>query len=220
LSPARAPVRAVVFDLDGTLVDSRPDLATAVNELRREHDLPAADLGTVGSWIGEGARRLVERAIAGVDLDLDAALARFLGLYESVCTVATQPYPGVDEMLDRLAGRRRLALLTNKPERMTRAIVDHFGWSGRFDPLVAGDTLPFRKPDPRGLLAIAAELGVDAGALVLVGDSRIDERTAFAAGSRFLWVDWGYAAPAERVELARGPSASSAGSVVDWISRP
>ena len=219
MTSATSTIRAVVFDLDGTLVDSSPDLATAVNRLRGELGLVAVARPVVVSWIGEGARRLVERATAGAALDLDAALERFLLLYEAVCTAATRPYAGVDEMLSRLAGDHRLALLTNKPERMTRAIVGHFGWSGRFDPLVAGDTLPFRKPDPRGLLAIAAELEVEAGALALVGDSRIDERTAFAAGARFLWVDWGYAAPAERVELARGPSASSAESVVEWISR-
>jgi len=217
--PASSTIRAVVFDLDGTLVDSRPDLATAVNALRGELSLPPADLETVGSWIGEGARRLVERALDGASLDLDGAVARFLELYAKVCTDLTRPYAGVDELLAGLAPRYRLALLTNKPERMTRDIVDNLGWNGLFDPIVGGDTLPFRKPDPRGLTAIAGELGLAPEALLLVGDSRIDERTAVAAGARFLWVDWGYAALEDREALARGAHASSPPEIVERLSR-
>lgn len=202
--------RAVVFDLDGTLVDSRADLATAVNLLRVEEGLPVVSVAAVGDWIGEGARRLVEKALAeSGDEPPASALARFLGHYESVCTASTLPFPGMHEVVAELRSRLPVALLTNKPERMTRAIVDHCGWGGWFAPLVAGDSLPFRKPDGRTLLEVAGRLGLPAGDLLLVGDSRIDAATADAAGAGFLWAEWGYARREERHELALRPRAAS-----------
>ena len=103
-----------------------------------------------------------------------------------------------------------LALLTNKPERMTRAIVEESGWTTIFEVVVAGDSLPFRKPDPRTLGEIAARLGCRAQELLLIGDSAVDAATAVASGSSFVWVEWGYARSGDRPALAAGPHAATA----------
>ena len=206
MSPA-----AVVFDLDGTLVDSRPDIATAVNRLRVELALPRLDLSAVGLMMGEGSRTLVRRALAGAPgapadrpAEFERIHGRFLEHYAAVCTVATRPYDGVEMLLTECARRWPLALLTNKPMAMTRALVDHLGWAARFRAVVGGDSLPYRKPDGRTLLAVAAGLGVAPAAVVLVGDTRIDAETANAAGAAFVWVEWGYAADEDRRGLASG----------------
>ena len=100
---------------------------------------------------------------------------------------------------------------------MTRALVAALGWEGHFRAVVGGDSLPHRKPDPRGLLEVAAGLGVAPQAVVLVGDSRIDAETAAAAGTTFLWVEWGYALPEDLEKLANGPSASSPSALRAWF---
>ncbi len=202
---------AVVFDLDGTLVDSRPDLATAVNRMRAELGLQVLAESAVGAMIGEGARVLVERALADAPAEISRAqaLTDFLGHYAAVCTVATRPYDGVEALLADAARRSPLALLTNKPIAMTRALLVHFGWEGKFRSVVGGDSLPFRKPDGRGLLALAAGLDVVPAEVLLVGDSRIDAETARAAGTQFIWAEWGYAAAADRRALGEEVTAPS-----------
>jgi phosphoglycolate phosphatase len=202
-------VGAVAFDLDGTLIDSRHDLAVAVNRMRGELGLPELAVDDVLGMIGEGARNLVRRALGGApaEADLERALAIFYRRYDGECTRRTRAFPGIDELLATLASRLPLALVTNKPERFSRKIVAHLGWNGRFDPLIGGDTLPTRKPDPAGLLAVCARHGVRPAELVLVGDSRVDATAARAAGARFVWVEWGFAREPERAELARGESA-------------
>ena len=215
---------AVVFDLDGTLVDSRPDIATAVNRIRVELALPPLDLASVGLMMGEGSRTLVRRALAdapGAPADEAAEFerlhGRFLEHYAAVCTVATRPYDGVDRLLSDCARRWPLALLTNKPLAMTRALVEHLGWAARFRAIVGGDSLPYRKPDGRTLLTVAAGLGVAPAAVVLVGDTRTDAETANAAGAAFVWVEWGYAAAEDRRELASGRSARTPGALAIWL---
>lgn len=197
---------ALVFDLDGTLVDSRRDLATAVNALRREHGLAELPVATVEAMVGEGARVLVERALGPASpVDLESALASFLVHYDRVCTATTRPYPGVATMLRRLAPVFPLALLTNKPARMARRILDALGLLPLFRVVVGGDTLAVRKPDPATLHAVARRLGVDVGDLLLIGDSAIDAATAAAAGARLALVGWGFgdrsALAATRAEL-------------------
>lgn len=206
-----ARVGAVVFDLDGTLIDSRHDLAAAVNRMRGELGLVPLTIEAILGMVGEGARNLVLRALgeAAPEIDPDRALAIFYRHYEGECTRRTRPFPGIDDLLAELAPRFPLALVTNKPERFSRKIVDHLGWGGRFDPLIGGDSLSTRKPDPAGLLAVGARHGVAARELTLVGDSRVDAATASAAGARFVWVGWGFAREEERAELARGASAGT-----------
>ncbi len=203
--------RALVFDLDGTLIDSRADLAAAINRTRADLGLPPLPLDAIVAMVGEGARRLVSRALDGIEGEpLDRALVRFLAHYEPRCTVETRPYPGIAGLLAAEAARRPLALLTNKPERPSRAILDAFGWSPHFAAVVGGDTLAVRKPDPGGLAWIAGRLGRPLSGLVLVGDTAIDADTAAAAGCPFVWVEWGYVRPDDRTELARHPRAANA----------
>lgn len=209
-------IGAVAFDLDGTLIDSRHDLAAAINGMRGALGLPELAVADVLGMVGEGARNLVRRALGGAPAadDLDRALAIFYRHYDDECVRRTRPFPGIDALLARLALRQPLALVTNKPERFSRKIVAHLGWAERFDPLIGGDTLPTRKPDPAGLLAVAARHGVEPGDVVLVGDSRIDARSAAAAGCRFVFAAWGFASAAERAELAAStPTASGAAAL-------
>ena len=220
MSPSLPSV--VVFDLDGTLVDSRPDLATAVNRMRAELGLEELPEAAVGAMIGEGAKILVERGLADAPMvsslqqleRLKRAQQSFLAHYAMVCTVATRPYDGVEELLRAAAQRWPLALLTNKPIAMTRILLEHLGWGRTFREVVGGDSLPFRKPDGRGLRWIAAALGAEPSSVVLVGDSRIDAETASAAGARFIWVEWGYAAGEDRRALAGGESVATPAALI------
>ena len=210
---------AVVFDLDGTLIDSRPDLALAVNRMRGELALPALPEAAIGAMIGEGARVLVDRALADAPSEVPRpqALASFLTHYATVCTVATRAYDGVEELLTLCHRRWPLALLTNKPIAMTVEIVEHLRWARYFRFLVGGDSLPFRKPDGRGLAHLAQALEVAVERVVLVGDSRIDAETANAAGAAFVWVEWGYAAAGDRHGLAGGLSARTPAALASWF---
>jgi len=184
----------VVFDLDGTLVDSRQDLAAAVAATREQFGLPPLPLGEVTAMVGEGARTLVRRALpAAIAGDaFEAAFAAFTELYLERCLVETRPYPGIAAMLEALALRFRLAVLTNKPERPARLILDGLGLAPFVDVLVGGDGAVARKPDPAGLHAIAAGWSTTAARLLLVGDSRVDADAARAAGSALALVAWGY----------------------------
>lgn len=215
-----AALHAVVFDLDGTLVDSRHDLAEAVNRTRAELGLPRLALAEVVGMVGRGARELVRRALGGDPPAalVDRALALFLAHYEPICTERTLPYPGVSELLEDAARGRPLALLTNKPERPTRRILERFGWTRRFRHVIGGDTLPARKPRPDGLLEIAARLGLDPGEVTMVGDSRVDLETAAAAGSPFVLVEWGFLGAAERAAIANVRRAADVEALRRWLA--
>ncbi len=188
---------ALVFDLDGTLIDSRRDITTAINRMREELGLPPIPLEEVVTMVGEGARLLVERALgAGFPPDqVDRALARYLEHYADVCLDETRAYPGIEEMLEWLAGRYPLALLSNKGEALSRKILDGLGLSRFFGEVLGGDSLPTRKPDPAGLRVLAERLGVPLGRLLLVGDTWIDAETAHNAGCAFILVEWGFPRP-------------------------
>jgi phosphoglycolate phosphatase len=188
---------ALAFDLDGTLIDSRRDITTAVNRTRAELALPPVPLEQVITMVGEGARLLVERALGpGFSSEqIDAAFARYLGHYEEVCLDETRAYPGVEEMLATLSGRYPLALLSNKGEALSRKVLDGLGLARFFREILGGDSLPTRKPDPTGLRVLAGRLGVPVDRLLLVGDTWIDAETAHNAGSPFALVEWGFPRP-------------------------
>jgi len=195
---------ALVFDLDGTLIDSRRDITTAVNRMRADLGLPPLALEQVVTMVGEGARRLVERALGPgfPPAQVDQALQRYLGSYWDVCLESTQPYSGVKAMLAALAGRYPLALLSNKGEALSRKILDGLGLTRFFREILGGDSLPTRKPDPAGLRLLAARLGVLVARLLLVGDTWIDAATARNAGCAFALVEWGFPRPSKLDGLA------------------
>ncbi len=188
---------ALLLDLDGTLIDSRQDLAAATNRLLAELGLAPLPLLQVCQYVGRGARSLVGRALDAADPDglvprTEPILRRFLGHYEQVLLDSTVPFAGVLAGLDALreAGVP-LALVTNKPIRPTRTILAGLGMSDRFDVVLGGDSLPQKKPDPAPLLAAADLLGVPVARCVMVGDSDVDMEAAKNAGVLGVWCSWG-----------------------------
>ena len=151
----------IVFDLDGTLVDSHKDLAHAANTLVLELGGAPVTEEAVVRMVGEGAAVLVRRALtaSGLDPDTPGALERFLAIYDSCLLDQTRPYPGTREVLERLAASHRLAILTNKPARATARIIEGLDLARYFDPVVGGDTRFGRKPDPAGLRHIIEVAG-------------------------------------------------------------
>ena len=185
---------AVVFDLDGTLIDSRRDIRTAVNRMRAELGLGPLGLDEVAAMVGEGARVLVRRAVPGAlpKERFDAAVASYLAHYSEVLLETTTPYPGIPAMLAELAPAVKLAVLSNKGEEPSRRILTGLGLATHLAEIVGGDTLPTRKPNPGGLFLLADRLATPVERLVMVGDSRIDAETAAAAGCPFALVSWGF----------------------------
>jgi phosphoglycolate phosphatase len=189
------PARLIVFDLDGTLVDSSRDLAAAVNVTldRVAPGTAPLPLDEVRSFIGEGAGRLIARSLAraGLVLAPEAVLPVFLDCYGQRLLDTTRPYPGIVEALDALRPRT-LAVLTNKPGAMSRSILDGLALSARFLRVYGGGDFPTRKPDPQGLRRLLEDAAVEPQEAVLVGDSAIDVLTARAAGVRSVGVAWGF----------------------------
>jgi phosphoglycolate phosphatase len=185
----------IVFDLDGTLIDSRRDLANATNALLVECGAAPLSEERIGSMVGDGAATLVARAFAAVNIDRPPdALDRFLRIYGDHLLDYTRPYPGIPEALDHLRSRSQLAVLTNKPLASTRRILDGLSLASYFPPgAVVGGDGPFpRKPDPAALCHLAAQADVPLRDTLLVGDSAIDWRTARAAGAAACLVRYGF----------------------------
>jgi phosphoglycolate phosphatase len=181
----------VVWDLDGTLIDSGRDIALAANAARSDLGLPPLPEETIRSYVGEGAARLMDQAI-GEDAPAElrkAALERFFVRYDMALCVHTKAYPGIDALVRRLAGHQAIA--TNKPGLFARRIVDQIGWGGMFKAVVGGGEVEKRKPAPDALLKALQLSGVDQENAVFVGDTSIDIQTAAAAGIRFVCVSWG-----------------------------
>jgi phosphoglycolate phosphatase len=187
--------RLIVFDLDGTLVDSRRDLAESANAILRESGCGQLPEQLIGRLVGDGAATLVARAFAAAGCPQpEDALDRFLAIYNGRLLACTRPYPGIPDVLAELETRARLAVLTNKPLGPTRAILAGLGLASYFPaPGVIGGDGPFpRKPDPGGLRHLAAQAGLAPGDTVLVGDSVIDWRTARAAGAHICLAGYGF----------------------------
>jgi phosphoglycolate phosphatase len=186
----------VVFDLDGTLIDSAPDMHRAVNRMLADLGCAPLTLPDIRSMVGDGASALVARALAArhcVNADPTEALEQFLQHYEADPTTVTRPFPGVPETLKRLqTSGLTLAVCTNKPARLTKTILERLGLAQYFVRIVAGDSLPFRKPDPRALLALVTGFGMPAAATLMVGDSEVDAATAHAANVPFVLMTYGY----------------------------
>ena len=184
---------ALLFDLDGTLVDSGDDLAAAVNHVLGQDGLLAVSREQVLRMLGDGASVLVERAYAhhGAKRPHDA-LARFRGHYRSHCLDATRPYPGVSELLRRLAPQRAVAVATNKPIANARQIVEGLGLESVVDTVVGPESSASPKPSPGMLLAALEALGHEPGEAVMIGDSPSDVVAGRRAGTATIAVLWGY----------------------------
>ncbi len=183
----------VVFDLDGTLVDSAYDIAVSANETVTSFGGRSIDLADVARMVGDGARVLVRRAltVAGLDPDTPGALPRFLEIYDQRLLDTTIPYTGTCEMLTLLAPRVRMSVLTNKPLAHSERLLSGLGLREFFDMVIGGDSPFGRKPDPTGLRAL---LGASVDGALLVGDSPIDFQTASNAGCVFVWARYGFGA--------------------------
>lgn len=191
----RGPFQLIVFDLDGTLIDSRRDIAESANALLVQCGAQPLPETQVGRMVGDGAATLIARAFhaSGVERPPDA-LARFMAIYERGLTNHTRPYAGIVRVLDVLAARATLALLTNKPLRPTLTILERLSLERFFEPslVVGGDGPCPRKPDPAGLVDLGRRADVRADATVLVGDSIIDCRTARAASTSMCMARYGF----------------------------
>jgi phosphoglycolate phosphatase len=197
--------RLLVFDLDGTLVDSRQDLANATNALLES--LGAARLGddSIARMIGEGAAVLVRRALeaAGLDPATPRALERFLELYDERLLEHTRPYDGMPATLDRLArAGLTMAVLTNKPAAPTTRLLDGLRLSAYFTAVLGGDSPLGRKPDPAGLLHLIGSCGATRQTSLMVGDSKIDWETARRAGTRICLARYGFGYRFDAAELS------------------
>jgi phosphoglycolate phosphatase len=184
----------VVFDLDGTLVDSQLDLANSTNEMLEGYGASALPVARVAGFVGEGARVLVERAMAaaGVRATIDEALDRFREIYGRRLLEHTRPYDGLAAVVRDAAARVPLAVLTNKPEAPTRRLLEAFDLAAAFSWVIGGDSGFPRKPDPASLRHIAQAAGVEAAAVLFVGDSMVDVETARRAGVRMCVARYGF----------------------------
>lgn len=185
----------VVFDLDGTLVDSSQDLANSGNALLRSYGAPPVPDADVVALVGDGARELVRRLLERqrVGVPLNHALARFLALYDARLTATTRPYDGVPDMLQATSRVARLAVLTNKPGRLSNKLLEALDLRRYFATVIGGDAddVP-RKPDPAGLRRLVTDAGVPAARTLMVGDSPADAKTAAAAGVPLCLARYGF----------------------------
>ncbi len=185
----------LIFDLDGTLIDSKLDLVNAVNATRGWMDLEPLPIPVVSNYVGDGAPKLIQRALPGVsDEQLEKCLRYFLDYYRQHMLDQTVLYPGVQEALDELqtAPDLTMAVLTNKPVRFSRELIDKLNLGGHFVQIYGGNSFAEKKPDPVGIQALLAETGKPQDRTVMVGDSSTDIKTARNAGVAACGVSWGF----------------------------
>lgn len=188
---AAFPFDVVAFDLDGTLADTAPDLTAALNHVLARLGRPKMEAQAVRHLVGHGARALLRKALGGDEAAVERGLPLYLDFYAANICVGTSRYPAVEQAMDALAARgAKLAICTNKPERLTHLLLEALGWTGRFAAIVGADTLSVRKPDPLPLRTAIARAGGGRGAFV--GDSVTDAETARAAGVPFVAVSFGF----------------------------
>lgn len=190
--------RLIAFDLDGTLVDSRQDLADSANELIADLGGTALSTETIGSMVGEGAAVLVRRVLGAAGLPAsESALSRFLSFYDKRLLNHTRLYPGIADVLVEASSCGRVAVLTNKPLGPSERILAALGVRKHVEYVIGGDGPHARKPDPGGLVALMNATGADPQSTLLVGDSRIDRETARRANSYCCLVTYGFGSPGE-----------------------
>jgi phosphoglycolate phosphatase len=202
-------IRAVAIDLDGTLLDTIPDLAAAANLMLAALHLPQLPLVQIRTYVGKGMANLVRRALHAaqkrepLEAELGPAMALFEDRYESILGRDSQPYPGARVGIERFRAMNfKLACVTNKPRRFTLPLLVQTHFSQYFDLIVSGDDLPRKKPDPLQLQHVASVFGIRSDQLLMIGDSLNDAQAARAAGCSVLIVPYGYneGEPVERLD--------------------
>jgi phosphoglycolate phosphatase len=190
--------RTIVFDLDGTLVDTAPDLITSLNYVLDHEGLPPVPLASARNMIGAGARRLIERGLeadgrqVGGD-DIARMTTAFIDYYADHIAVSSRPFEGLEDALDRMAARGyRFAVCTNKLEWLSRRLLDELKLSGRFAAICGADTFGVSKPDPAILRQTVVRAGGKLAAAIMVGDAGTDVGVARRAGIPVIGVDFGY----------------------------
>lgn len=192
-------IKAVIIDLDGTMLDTAPDFHYAVNRMRAELDLAPLEIGAIKNFVGKGTENLMRRVLAvdfneqDVERHFEQAMGSYLQHYLSINGDYTTLYPGVIEGLDALQAKGlRLACVTNKPIAFATPLLERKGLARYFDVTYGGDSLPKKKPDPFPLLKVCETLAVRPGQVVAIGDSSNDAQAARAAGCWVLNVPYGY----------------------------
>jgi len=193
--PALDDIKLVIFDLDGTLVDSKEDLALSVNAMRERMGLPALPHDVIASYVGHGVTALVRRALGAEasDESVEKGMTIFLDYYREHMLDHTTLYPGVRGALEQLGGRT-LAVLTNKPVRFSREMLERLGLAPLFAAIYGGNSFPQKKPDPVGVEKLMADTGARERQTLMVGDSDTDVLTGRNAGVWTCGVTYGFGA--------------------------
>jgi phosphoglycolate phosphatase len=189
-----------IFDLDGTLVDTRADIASAANDMLAHYKLSAKSVDEVTGYVGDGITMLVERCIKDSGVELKKAVSFFINAYSSRHLESTKPYPGVDELLNLLEDKFK-AVLTNKSSVFSKSILDALQLSDHFSIIVGGDTFKDRKPSPVGIEYIINQSGIKKTKTVMIGDGKNDILTAKNAGVASVFVTYGFSKDGSTMEL-------------------
>ncbi|MGV6801737.1 MAG: phosphoglycolate phosphatase [bacterium] len=191
-------IKAVIFDLDGTLIDSAADIAVAANKCLAEDHLLPYEIDDIRGMIGHGVAKLIERAYRGRGVEFDKQQRsnktdRMMEYYSAAPAHYTKAYDGAEDVLQYLSARSiKIGLCTNKPESITRNIIEHLSWGRYFQAIIGGDSAPARKPDPAPLRMALDRLQVSATDSLMVGDSSADKAAAAALNIPAILVDYGY----------------------------
>jgi phosphoglycolate phosphatase len=194
MKPLPPTIEGVLFDLDGTLLDSAPDLYAALQRQCEEEGAPGPPYAPGREVVSRGARAVLRCAFGQLgEQAVEARVARYLELYEAVMGQATRPFEGIEPMLDQLeAAGVRWGIVTNKAGFLTDELLRRIGWAGRAAAVVGGDTLPVKKPDPAPVRLACERAGIDPARSLFVGDDRRDVMAGAAAGLYTVAVAWGY----------------------------
>jgi len=186
-------IKGLIFDLDGTLIDSRKDLGTSVNLTRKDYNLEELDYETIVSFIGNGTRKLVERSFKKTNVDIDKALSIYKNHYSEHLADETYCYSGVKELLQKLKNFSvKCSIVTNKHEEATRDILKILKINSFFDIILGGDSLPYLKPSPEPVLYVAEKWNLKPEELLMVGDNWTDIAAARNAGIKSVYVNFGF----------------------------
>lgn len=219
MKPLPRPLAGMFFDLDGTLVDSARDMHDALVALCRERDMVAPDFEPVRENVSRGARAVLRCALGNRDAAIDAALPRFLELYVATGMANTHAFAGVDALLERLEARGiRWGIVSNKAGNLVALVLAKLGYDRRVAAMVAGDTLPQRKPDPAPVLHACALAGVDPAQSVIVGDDPRDIDAGRAAGLFTVAAAWGYLDGADPAAWRPDAIAADAAQLAGWLA--